>query len=328
MSRTNCSVTVILVTYNSSAVIRECLSPLQASKDIEIIVFDNASADDTVKIIEAEYENVRVVAHDRNLGFARGVNLAAKEALGEAILLLNPDAIITRNTILSMYRVLRLDSSIGVIAPTLRQPAGNLTVREGGREPNLWRVFCHFSGLSRLSHKLALFEGAYLLHVHGLNTRDVDWVSGACMMVRQNVWQSLGGLSDRWFMYAEDIEFCLRVRESGHRVIMSGDFDATHALGGSSGSPDTGKPNTLWIENLYDLYKWKLSRGRISNIMWKCVVAGGFYARALSYASRAKMRPALGPVDVSSARRSFAFANAVRRQSSKLRSDVVQDTSQ
>ncbi|MDI9929500.1 glycosyltransferase family 2 protein [Rhodococcus sp. IEGM 1354] len=312
------AVTAIIVTYNSSAVIKDCLSLLQSNPEIEVIVFDNASLDGTVELMKREYKNVKVIEHDRNLGFAGAVNRAAEEASGDAILLLNPDAIISGSTVIAMYKTLHSDDSIGVIAPTLRQPAGHLTVREGGREPNLWRVLCHFSGLSRFSHRIRTFEGAYLLHVHGLNTRDVDWVSGACMMVKSELWSSLGGLSDRWFMYAEDIEFCLRARECGLRVVMSADFDATHALGESSGSQDFGKPNTLWIENLFDLYKWKISGGRLSNIAWKVVVAGGFYARAMLYMGRSRIGHSPDGPDGISARRALTFARAVSKQPSKL----------
>ncbi|WP_422333430.1 glycosyltransferase family 2 protein [Rhodococcus sp. (in: high G+C Gram-positive bacteria)] len=276
-------VSVVVVTYNSAAVIGECVRPLSRCENIELVVLDNASSDHTLRILASEAPDATVIRSDENLGFAKGVNLAVGQARGDAVLLLNPDARISAEEVLALAQTMEDAPDIGIIAPTLTQPTGRLTIREGGRQPDLISVFNHYSGLSRLSNRYHRFEGLYLLHTHDLETRDVDWVSGACMMIRREIWDALQGLTERWFMYAEDLEFCLRVRQSGTRIVMSAEQRGTHVVGGSAGSEVSKKANPAWVVNLYDLYKWQLAQNRIQSLAWKASVTAGLLSRSAAF---------------------------------------------
>ncbi|MCQ4120960.1 glycosyltransferase [Rhodococcus tibetensis] len=311
-------VSIVIVTYNSAAVIESCLAPLSDRDDIELIVFDNASSDTTADVVRAASPQATLITSDDNLGFAGGVNAAAGASTGKAILLLNPDAVISAESVLDLFRSMESDTRIGIVAPVLHRPGQHLHVREGGHVPNLWRVFCHYTGVSRLSHRFRIFEGAYLLHKHALTTREVGWVSGACMMVRSSTWRKLGGMSERWFMYAEDVELCLRVRDTGQKVIMNAEVFGTHALGGSSGDAERTEPGTAWIENLYDLYRWKIASTRLASISWKATVASGFGVRALAYRVRSRLKPATRDSSLVEAKRAQIFARTVLRQNSRL----------
>ncbi|MGW5149704.1 glycosyltransferase family 2 protein [Rhodococcus koreensis] len=288
-----CKVSVVIVTYNSAAVIEQCMSVLGSDRDLDIIVVDNNSIDDTIARVSEVSPSARVVRSDENLGFAGGVNRGVSEARGEYVLLLNPDAVVDAESICALSRILDADRSIGVVAPLLDKPGERLEIRECGRKPNLWRVLCHYSGLSRLAGHSPLVEGLYLLKRHSsVETRDVDWVSGACMLVRRDTWARTGGLSRRWFMYAEDIEFCLRVKESGERVVTAPSVTGIHLIGESSTAATVSRaPNSAWVVNMYDLYKWRLSRTRLQNIGWKWAVAGGLLARSAAYKLRARPDP-------------------------------------
>ncbi|MFC0450884.1 glycosyltransferase family 2 protein [Rhodococcus jostii] len=316
-----CTISVVIVTYNSAAVIEHCLAALGSDPALDIIVVDNDSIDDTIVRVSDVCPHARVIRSEANVGFAGGVNRGVSEARGDHVLLLNPDAVVDAESVFALSRVLDSDDSIGVVAPLLDKPGERLAIRECGRQPDLWRVLCHYSGLSRFAGYSPSVEGLYLLKRHSsADSRDVDWVSGACMLVRRDTWMRLDGLSRRWFMYAEDIEFCLRVKESGERVVTVPAVTGVHLIGESSTTPTVSQapnstvsrapnstvsrapnstvsqapnstvsqaPNSAWVVNMYDLYKWRISRTRLQNIGWKWAVAGGLFARSAAYRLRA-----------------------------------------
>ncbi|OZF36020.1 hypothetical protein CH296_06855 [Rhodococcus sp. 14-2496-1d] len=275
---------VIVVTYNSKEIVGSCIEPLQNKPAIEIIVVDNASSDGTADFVREQYPAVRVVDSGGNLGFAKGVNLGASYATGVALVLLNPDASVSHTNLLSLHRVLADNPDVGVVAPLLDHPGRGLSVREGGMSPTIWHVFCHYYGLSRIFAGRKVFRGMYILRSQSFDSIDVDWVSGACMAVPSEVWNLHGGLSERWFMYAEDVEFCLRVRHGGKRVVICGEIEGTHGLGESSGNAAPDPTNALWLTNLFELYKMEISPSRLHNVLWKMIFGGGLAARSFAIA--------------------------------------------
>ena len=278
---------VIVVTYNSKQIVGSCIKPLQNILDIEIIVVDNASTDGTAEFVRTAFPSVKVIESGGNLGFAKGVNLGASYASGGVLILLNPDALVSNTSLRALHAALADDPEIGVIAPLLDHPGRGLSVREGGMAPTIWHIFCHYYGLSRLFRRYQAFRGMYVLRSESFDSIDVDWVSGACMAVPLAVWQANDGLSERWFMYAEDVEFCLRVRKAGKRVVICGGANGTHGLGESSTNAPAEPTNALWLTNLYDLYKLEISPSRLHNALWKFVFTGGLAIRSI--ATGAKM---------------------------------------
>lgn len=280
-------VSVIVVAYNSAAVIADCLRPLVGRPRTEIIVWDNASTDDSAELVGRTFPSVKVVAGEGNLGFARAVNGAARIATGEALLLLNPDAVLNATDLDFMVAKMLADPEVGILAPKIDQPQGRLRVLEVGRTPTLWRMLTHWTGASRLAEHFAGFEGAYLMASANPGARDVDWVSGACMLVRGTAWRDLGGMTERWFMYAEDIEFCLRATRSGWRARFEPGARAEHVMGGSSGDlaqeSDPTSVRTDWVVNLFDLYRTDIARHAFAVPLWRIIFLTGLYSRAVAY---------------------------------------------
>lgn len=295
---------VLMVTYNSAEVVAASLSPLPP--DVEVIVVDNASADDTQSVVLDNRRDTKWVQTGANVGFARAVNIAAERARGELFLLLNPDAVIAERAVNDVLAVFDEQPDVAVAAPMVVEAGGQLTTMAGGFEPTIWRMFTHSSGLSRLAKKAPLLRGHYLLRgQHERNAlADLDWVSGGCLFVRRSAWTELGGLTERWFMYAEDVEFCLRIRDQGHRVVVVPWAEAEHAVGGSSSG--TSAVRTQWLENLFDLYQMRYRAGFIRSWAWRVVVAGGYAARAL--VMRATISTRRGPTDH---QRFVAYARAI-----------------
>lgn len=285
------SVSIIIVTFNSESVIEECLALLAEEPRFEIIVVDNASTDGTVDLVESRYRSVRIIRNYANVGFAKAVNKGVRECHGDHLLLLNPDAYISAGAVISLSKLMSKDSTLGACAPLVRDPNNEFTSVGAGHAPTIWRMFLHATGTSRLSRVWSFLEGHYLFRFNLADgPRYVDWASGGCLMVTSNAWRQVDGLSERWFMYGEDIDLCLRVSGTGLRIAIAPEISAVHEIGGSSSNVD-GRINTLWITSLFDVYASTLSPSASHTFIWKLVVWAGFRGRALVYQLLARFTP-------------------------------------
>ncbi|MBF4463516.1 MULTISPECIES: glycosyltransferase family 2 protein [unclassified Rathayibacter] len=305
-------VSVVIVTYNSDAVVHECLNLLGADERIEVLVIDNLSSDGTVGAVRTRHPHVTLIENEENAGFAKAVNKAAAAAAGRHILLLNPDALIDSESVLALAARLDDDPGLGAISPLVGHEGTDVRVIAAGHAPTIWRMLLHQTGLSRLGSRVPLLEGHYLFRESfGTSLREVDWVSGGCVMVPQTVWRSAGALTERWFMYAEDVEFCLRLRSLGWRIAVDPRVTAHHEIGGSSAGVD-GRVTTAWIENLFDLYSWRMARWSIQVALWKGTVLLGFGARRLFLGARALLPGAIGERSRAGAHRFRVYARGLQ----------------
>jgi GT2 family glycosyltransferase len=279
------AVSVVIVTYNSLGVIAECLATLD-SPDLQLIIVDNASTDGTAEFVEAQAPRAKVIRARENVGFAAGVHLGVEHATSATIALLNPDAVASSGSLLELARRLNSDPLLGAVAPIVVQPDGRLRIVSAGRTPTLWRMFTHYSGLSRLGRTCRALEGHYLLPDQVADSRDVDWATGACLVISREAWSTTGGLSTRWFMYAEDIEFCWRLKQSGFSVRIYPDLVVSHLVGASE-TGHASKINSAWVTTLFDFYRSDLSHNYVTTLLWKIIVAGGLLSRSIIYSTLA-----------------------------------------
>lgn len=280
---------VIIVTYNSMSVVGNCLDALisdESGASAEIIVVDNCSVDGTAEFVESRYPSVRLIRAESNDGFAKGVALGVSAARGQVYCLLNPDARAAMSTLQAIAKSFEPASATGIVAPLISQPSGRLRVVSAGHLPTTWRMFTHFSGLSALGRWVAALEGHYLLSSQLRGPREVGWVTGACLLISRVCWDAVGGISTRWFMYAEDIELCGRVRAAGFRVMIDDRYVVEHMLGASAVGHEA-RISSEWIVNLYDYFCQDLSSGLVDRWLWRQVVLAGLRSRAIAYSLRA-----------------------------------------
>lgn len=294
---------VVLVTYNSAHVVGAALDGLGTDPSIEIVVVDNGSSDETVELVRQAHPHVLVVESGGNLGFARGVNLGVARSRGSFVMLLNPDATISSTSVSLLLDAARRDPD-SVFAPFIEQPAPQ-RILSAGWMPTTWRMLTHYSGLSRLGRTARWAQGHYLLPDQVTKPTNVEWATGACLLFSRAVWDRLGGLSERWFMYAEDVEFCFRARRSGHDIWLLPEARAEHMVGASDGRRD-GTVNSAWVLNLREFHASSLAHGRASTQRWTAVVAAGL-------ASRAVLAALLKGPRSDSARRFAAYSTALVR---------------
>jgi GT2 family glycosyltransferase len=225
---------IIIVSYNSRAPLDGCLESLTRrppSVDHEIVVVDNASPDGTAAAVRARWSPVRVVDAGDNLGFARANNLGIRRTFGELILLLNPDTIVPPGAIDALVGALDARPDAAAVGP-------RLVDAEGRAELSFGRMI---SPLSELRQKV--FVKGHDRRLPGIShyveratrrARSVDWVSGACLLVRRADAEAVGLLDERYFMYAEDVDFCAALRSRGRLVLFTPDVEVTHLRGKSA----------------------------------------------------------------------------------------------
>ncbi|MBP6859494.1 MAG: glycosyltransferase family 2 protein [Candidatus Magasanikbacteria bacterium] len=213
---------IITVTWNSAALIREQIkSVLAGCQDIlfEHIIVDNASTDDTVRIIETEFSHIKLIKNNSNTGFAYPNNQAAKIAQGDFLLFLNPDMRVAPGSLDIMVDWMEKHSDVGLASCKLLDEHGNLnTDAQPRRFPKVWD---QLAIILKLPHLFPKITDTYLFKdFDACVEQEVDSVRGSFMIMRREVYQKLGWVFDpRYFIWFEDVDLCKEVKKLGFKVM-------------------------------------------------------------------------------------------------------------
>jgi N-acetylglucosaminyl-diphospho-decaprenol L-rhamnosyltransferase len=229
---TSPALTVIIVAYRSAAHLPACFEALSAAAvgvAWDLVVVDNASGDGTPELVERAAPGVRLILNEANRGFAAAVNQAARTARGRYLLLLNPDARPLPGCVSGL--VAELDGT-----PEAALAGPQLLDSDGTPQPSAWLApgFLTLAYDALLLHNLWPRSRLRLVTPAGQGAVDVECLSGACLLVRRAVFEALGGLDERFFLYYEDTDLGVRARAGGHRVRLVPAARAVHLVGGSS----------------------------------------------------------------------------------------------
>jgi N-acetylglucosaminyl-diphospho-decaprenol L-rhamnosyltransferase len=207
-------VSVIIVSWNTAALLRQCLLSLLSGKEREalkeVIVVDNCSSDGSAEMVEGEFPQVRLIRNDENEGFARANNRGIDASTGDFVLLLNSDAVAGPETIAGLTQFMESHPDAGACGPRLVKPGGSSQAFSYGSDPSLPYLFAR--ALNRT------VRGRFLHDWGGGEVKEVGWVSGACLMARKRAIDDVGLLDEKMFMYFEDNDWCLRMRGAGWKV--------------------------------------------------------------------------------------------------------------
>lgn len=223
-------VSIIVVTWNSLAHLQRCLQSLRAScprVSYEVIVVDNASSDGTVVFLKEQHRDVVLVANETNRGFAAANNQALAVARGRYILLLNPDTIVHDDAVDALVKFMETHSDAAAAGPALRNEDGT-PQHTGVRFPNNLNILFESFFLDRLFPRSKLFGRHKQLYADGTLPRRVDYVQGACMIVRADVVREIGGLDEQFFLYFEEVDWCKRMEQGGCTVYYCPSAVVTH----------------------------------------------------------------------------------------------------
>lgn len=224
---------IVIVTYNSLAQIGDCLGSLVArppAVDHEIVIVDNASPDGTAREVRQRWSGVRVIDAGANLGFAAANNLGIRQTFGELVLLLNPDTIVQAGAVDTLVAALDATPDAAVAGPRLVDAAGRAELSFGSMmgPVNELTQKVLVRGHAR---KMPIISG--YVEAATRAPRDVDWVSGACLLVRRADAEAAGLLDERYFMYTEDVDFCAAIRARERRILFVPTAEVTHLRGES-----------------------------------------------------------------------------------------------
>ena len=214
-------ISISLVTYNNSKVIEKCINSIfniTNNIDFEIIIIDNNSSDNTVKIIKNNFKNVKLIKNDKNIGFGAAHNIAIKLGKGKYHLVLNPDIIFTENTIEKLINFMEENSDIGLVSPKIVFPDGTIQYL-CKRSPCLFdlcvRRFTPGFIQDLFKKRIDYFE----MRETGYNKiMDVPYLSGSFMLFRRSILEEIGGFDENFYMYSEDADITQRAAEISRTV--------------------------------------------------------------------------------------------------------------
>ena len=278
-------VCVVIVSYNTRDLLLDCIA--HATRQVldgvtqEIVVVDNASRDGSVEAVRERFPRVRVIANDRNAGFAAANNEAIRNSDGDYVLLLNSDALLAGNAVEALVRFMERNRDVGLAGCRLLNPDGSLQ-QSCFRYATLWRTIGDALLLTNALQFLPWIDD-YRRWPHD-RVRPVSSLSGACMIARREAIAQVGLLDERFFMYAEDNDWCRRFRRAGWKVVFTPD---THAvpLGGGSQSGHNARSLAL-AEESHSRYMRKYY-GPLGCAIWsQTALAGSLLRLALHLALR------------------------------------------
>lgn len=220
---------IIIVSWNVADLLRDCL---RSVADYPTLVVDSASSDETVAMVQNEFPAVSLIACDENVGFARGNNIGLERENTDFVLVLNPDTDVREGAIEAMQRFLEENEDVGMVGPQLLNPDGSYQSSRR-RFPTLMTGIFESTWLEDFAPK-AVLDRFFMRDVGDEETAEVDWVSGACMMVRREVIEQVGGFDESYFMYSEELDWCRRIKAVGWRIVYLPEAEVVHHEGKSS----------------------------------------------------------------------------------------------
>lgn len=205
---------IIILNHNTKDLLIQTIKSIKTKISHEIIVVDNASTDNSVKAVKKTFPQIKLIELKQNIGFASGNNVGIKQAKGEYVLLLNSDTQIVGSALATTIKFLDQNQKVGIATPKLVFPDGSLDLACHRGFPTLFNSLSYFLGLEKLFSKTKFFSGYHQLYKNLDTTHQVDVVSGAAMFIRAQIFDQIGFLDEQFFMYAEDIDFCLRAKKA------------------------------------------------------------------------------------------------------------------
>jgi GT2 family glycosyltransferase len=253
---------VIVVFFRTPELLASCLETLrrQTLQPDEILVVDNSSAVDGVGVRPAAGHDWRWVRADRNLGFGAACNLGARLTRSDYILFVNADVIVDRSTCKLLSGSLDADGRVGVVGPRIYGADGQIELSARSFPSIATGIVGRSSSLTRVLRAAgrAPADVAPSLGSGGL----VDWVSGACMLVRRDAFEKIGGFDEGFWMYWEDADLCRRLAREGSVTILCTAAEARHSTGASGRDEQTIIAFHTSAARYYELHCAKTSAGR------------------------------------------------------------------
>lgn len=271
---------IVIVNWNTKELIRDCLDSIYKNTknlNYEIIVVDNNSTDESISMLKesfCSYSNFTLIENKDNKGFASANNQAIKISKGESILLLNPDTKINGDVLKRSYECLNEEEKLGIVGCKVLNPDGTIQLACRRMIPTPKDAFYKLFGLSRLFRKSSNLTRYNMTYVSEDDFLDVDSVSGCFLMIKKDVIDKIGYLDDKFFMYGEEMDWCLRAKKAGYIVRYCPVGTIIHYKGESS--------KQLGIKATFEFYRamfvfYNKNNSKESNFILNIIVYMGIF---------------------------------------------------
>jgi len=264
--------TIIIVNWNVKELLQNCLKSVYAQTkgtSFEIFVVDNASSDGSVETVEKEFPQVRLIKNRENVGFAKANNQAIRESKGRYLMLLNPDTIVVGDALDTMVLFMDKHRDTGAVGPRILNPDKTVQLTCGRYSPTLLTELWDFTKLSSVFPESRIFGKSLMGFWPHNDTREVELLSGACMMVRKETIEQTGLMDEHFFLFAEETDWCYRIRKNGWKIYLNADAEIVHL---SQQSVKRSSINTA-LESCKSMYRFFMKHhGRLSALSYRAMV--------------------------------------------------------
>lgn len=219
---------IVILNYNTKDFLKNALASIKKKREWEVIVIDNASTDGSIKMVAEKFPWVKYIVNQKNSGFAAGNNVGLKKAKGEYLMLLNSDTKVINDALEKLVHFLDTHPDAGVVTPKLILPDGAIDLACHRGFPTPWNSLAYFVKLEQTFPNNRLFAGYHRSWEDFTITHEVDAVSGAALMTRRVVTDEVGLLDEAFFLYAEDIDWCKRIKDHGWKIVYYPDAEILH----------------------------------------------------------------------------------------------------
>jgi N-acetylglucosaminyl-diphospho-decaprenol L-rhamnosyltransferase len=227
-------IAAVVINYKSRDALAECLEALATGpEEIERVVVDNDSRDGSAEMLAARFPGVRLIANSENLGYSKAVNQGIAATRARFVLLMNPDCVVRPGAVRALADHLLAHPRTGIAGPQLRGRDGEIELSGRSFPTPITFLFNRYSLLTRLFPRNP-WSRRYLLSDWDRTTeREVDWLSGSCLMARREAIDQVGGMDEQFFMFNEDVDWCRRMKLAGWAVAYVPSAVAVHEIGAS-----------------------------------------------------------------------------------------------
>ena len=285
---------ILIISYNTRELLRNCLNSLYQKTEgirFEVMVVDNSSSDNSAGI-RKEFPQVKLIENRENLGFARANNQAIKRSRARYFLLFNPDTSLKASSPHKMIKFMDNHPEVGIMGCKILNTDESIQPSNSSF-PNLFTEFLRafqvkklipgVGARERIGEKWSGMLGATLreyfrVYWDSERIREVDWVSGACLLIRRDAIEEVGLLDEDFFMYYEDADWCYRMRKKGWKTYYFPFFEVTHCIGES----DSRFSSRTFIERQRSMYHYfKKHKGKKAVFLLRLFIFGGLALRWL-----------------------------------------------
>lgn len=230
---------IVIVNYNTERLLKACIESIYRETNgipFDIWVVDNNSHDDSIQMIKNYFPKVNLIENKKNIGFSKANNMVISRSKSDYVLLLNPDTFVLQDAIEKMVRFMDRNPEVGISGCKVLNKDGMLQLACRRSIPSPRVAFYRLTGLSKLFSNSKTMAKYNLTYLDPDEPHEVDAVSGAFLMIRRKVVDSIGALDERFFMYGEELDFCLRAKKTGWKVMYYPGAEIIHYKGESTKS--------------------------------------------------------------------------------------------